>query len=487
MRVSTEGLSKARLTSGTLPDQDYCEGPLNASIDEIVDRALLINDDCDFPGATIDGLQLNTENSSIHGSQYHMAHILFCTYRAYASPYELMLKFLDRRLMCNAMQFRDIINIWIRNYPEDFADMFRRDCNGLCEISDQRSRRFPASLSSAHISNSRSDSDVSNYACNCQHCSIVEVLSSLDESLISSLSTLEEYSNDISAEKGMQMTSDASQSIGSFYSYSNQPMRSIRPERDRVAGSVILAMDSRFVAQQLTAMDIQNIIYLRPYSLLISTKSDPRMRDIVRNFNLLSRHVVVSILNSYNPVDVTLHWITICVNLKELKNFNSLKAIVSGLTNESIHRLRRTIWTRLSKATIDLVKSIEADVGDADNQATLRKIQYKNISSPHTAIIPYLGTFLTDLNFINARYPRYTSGNRTASDVINVERCQKQHEIIQTIDSFRQKIINKLFPNQTHYNSLIFRASPERLPMVSRVFKDWFYYHYVSSMSEKRW
>ena len=58
-----------------------------------------------------------------------------------------------------------------------------------------------------------------------------------------------------------------------------------------------------------------------------------------------------------------------------MKNVNSLKAVIAGLSNESIFRLKQTVWSKINKTTESTFKQLSTIVDDVDNQTLLRQTQ----------------------------------------------------------------------------------------------------------------
>lgn len=277
--------------------------------------------------------------------------------------------------------------------------------------------------------------------------------------------------------------------------------------------SAILDLDSRYVAQQLTAIDLDNFLNLRPYSLLEGTRSDKRVQSMVKNFNLLSRHVVITILKSHQPNIVAAHWIAIAMNLRKIKNFNSLKAIIAGLTNESVYRLKQLVWSKLDRTSLANFKLMASIVDDVNNQIVLRQTQLvvegtakMSIEDDSFGTIPYLGTFLTDLNMIDARYPSYVPSPKDETSklkLINFEKCAKQFEILTQVQLLQKNVLASLhaiqrrnhFDEQTTLNRLKLEFNQSRqvfsnkpaIPKVARLFENWFYDSTVASMTDKQW
>lgn len=89
------------------------------------------------------------------------------------------------------------------------------------------------------------------------------------------------------------------------------------------------------------------------------------------------------------------------------------QAIIAGLTNESIHRLKVTIWNKLPRASMSTFTYLSSIVDDVNNQTLLRHTQLfiegtSKVSFEESfGTVPYLGTFLTDITMINTRYQNY--------------------------------------------------------------------------------
>lgn len=469
----------------------------------------------------------------------HIIHVMFCTYRIYTNPYELMLKLMDYSDICRIEQYRFVMHYWMDNYPEDFdyfvelpenssqreglssnnvgAPSITSYSNSIASYDSSTTTRTAATSDSENsgglgpgASGSQSGSD-----------NLTRRLSNLsfkttDESksgvpLVNELLRLcrDEYIRN----KALKLNDMKLNSPTDGDSVKRGRHNSNHYYQSGSKNSAILDMDSRYVAQQLTALDLENFLSLKPYSLLEGTKSDKRIQSMVRNFNLLSRHVVVTILKSHNPHIVTSHWIAIAINLRKIKNFNSLKAIIAGLTNESIYRLKQVVWSKLDRTSMNNFKLMASIVDDVNNQTVLRQTQLidegtakMSIEDDSFGTIPYLGTFLTDLNMIDARYQTYVPSPKDETSklkLINFEKCAKQFEILTQVQLLQKNVLASLhaiqrrnhFDEQTTLNRLklefnqnhhMLLAKPA-IPQVSRLFENWFFDNNVASMTDKQW
>ena len=77
----------------------------------------------------------------------------------------------------------------------------------------------------------------------------------------------------------------------------------------------------------------------------------PTVRACIHHFNRVSLVVIATVLGGVAPdarAFVIGQWIDIAHNCRAVKNFSSLKAIVSGLQSTPVFRLKKS-WEKLSK------------------------------------------------------------------------------------------------------------------------------------------
>ncbi|CAG4944152.1 unnamed protein product [Colias eurytheme] len=221
----------------------------------------------------------------------------------------------------------------------------------------------------------------------------------------------------------------------------------------------------RHFAEQLTRMDMQLFRKLVPHQCLgavWSRRDKDRSHDAatvlatVNQFNAVSFRVISTVLlePSLRPLeraDILAAWLDIARELRVLKNFSSLKAIISGLQSNPVYRLRKT-WALLNKEKAELFEELArifsednnrwaqrellmregtakfADtVGENDRQ--LQKLLHER-GSPGVShgTIPYLGTFLTDLTMIDTAIP-----DTVADGLINFDKRRKEFEVLAQI------------------------------------------------------
>nr|KAF6414184.1 ral guanine nucleotide dissociation stimulator like 1 [Molossus molossus] len=145
------------------------------------------------------------------------------------------------------------------------------------------------------------------------------------------------------------------------------------------------------VAEQLTYMDAQLFKKVVPHHCLgcIWSQRDkkenkhlaPTIRATISQFNTLTKCVVSTILGgkelkTQQRARVIEKWINIAHECRILKNFSSLRAIVSALQSNSIYRLRKT-WAAVPKERILMFEELSHIFSDHNNHLTSRELLMK--------------------------------------------------------------------------------------------------------------
>lgn len=143
----------------------------------------------------------------------------------------------------------------------------------------------------------------------------------------------------------------------------------------------------RHFAEQLTRMDVELFKKLVPHQCLggiWSRRDKNRSHEsatvlaTVNQFNAVSFRVISSILveTSLKPFEraqIIVCWIDIAQELRVLKNFSSLKAIISGLQSNPIYRLQKT-WASVPKDKIEMFDELARIFSEDNNQWTQREL-----------------------------------------------------------------------------------------------------------------
>ncbi|EMP34455.1 Ral guanine nucleotide dissociation stimulator-like 1, partial [Chelonia mydas] len=223
------------------------------------------------------------------------------------------------------------------------------------------------------------------------------------------------------------------------------------------------------VAEQLTYMDAKLFKKVVPHHCLgcIWSRRDkkenkhlaPTIRATISQFNAVTKCVVSTILKgkdlkTQQRAKIIEKWIHIAHECRILKNFSSLRAIVSALQSNSIYRLKKT-WASVPKDRMLMFEELSDIFSDHDNYLTSRELLMKEGTSKFANLdssvkenqkrtqrrlqlqkdmgvmqgtVPYLGTFLTDLTMLDTALQDYIEGG-----LINFEKRRREFEVIAQI------------------------------------------------------
>ncbi|XP_042640034.1 ral guanine nucleotide dissociation stimulator-like 1 isoform X3 [Tyto alba] len=223
------------------------------------------------------------------------------------------------------------------------------------------------------------------------------------------------------------------------------------------------------VAEQLTYMDAKLFKQVVPHHCLgcIWSQRDkkenknlaPTIRATISQFNAVTKCVISTVLKdkelkTQQRAKIIEKWIHIAHECRILKNFSSLRAIISALQSNSIYRLKKT-WGCVSKDIMLIFEELSDIFSDHDNYLTSRELLMKEGTSKFANLdssvkenqkrtrrrlqlqkymglmqgtVPYLGTFLTDLIMLDTALQDYTEGG-----LINFEKRRKEFEVIAQI------------------------------------------------------
>lgn len=243
----------------------------------------------------------------------------------------------------------------------------------------------------------------------------------------------------------------------------------------------LLSIPSRHFAEQLTYMDAELFRKVVPHHCLGSVwshRGDKKhviqpvtVYATVDQFNVVSHTVIATILkhpylDSNERFCFIEKWIDIAQECRLLKNFSSLKAIISGLQCNSVYRLKR-VWQNVPKDKLNLFKDLANIFNEENNhglwrellsrEGTAKCVDVETMNSLQTTAsrksvnlkskmmsfvmtempiqtttmqgtVPYLGTFLTDLTMIDTAFSDFTR-----DDLVNFEKKRKEFELLAQI------------------------------------------------------
>ncbi|XP_036859390.1 ral guanine nucleotide dissociation stimulator-like 3 isoform X6 [Manis javanica] len=221
------------------------------------------------------------------------------------------------------------------------------------------------------------------------------------------------------------------------------------------------------VAEQLTLMDVELFSRVRPCECLGSVWSQrdrpgaagivPTVRATVTQFNAVTGCVLGSVLGApglaaQQRAQRLEKWIRIAQRCRELRNFSSLRAILSALQSHPIYRLKSS-WGAVGREPLSIFRKLSQIFSDENNHLSSREILSQeevtkgpqqedappgSLSSVSEKLppgpVPYLGTFLTDLVMLDTALPDTLEG-----DLINFEKRRKEWEILARIQHLQRR------------------------------------------------
>ncbi|KAK3732491.1 hypothetical protein RRG08_030691 [Elysia crispata] len=359
--------------------------------------------------------------------------VFLATYRTFAKPQEFLITIIERykylrsqrKKECSQTelietQLRSLISViwmWLGTYPEDFHD--KPDYTCLRTLVKFAREFMPGS--------------------------------DLDRRVKEKLASFEEE--------------DANEAAGRLGILSLSEGNSHPVDTDGSKSLALLEISCRTIAEQLTCKDADLFCKVIPHHCLgaIWSRRDkaqgretPSVQATINQFNNVLRRVIATVLKTKDlrtslRAKVLQKWIIIAQDLRELKNFSSLKAIITGLQSHPVYRLRKT-WTALSKDTMTLFEELseifsvenneinsrellmkEATAKFPDLESQSKSLKRRNMQKRRSWIdngivqgtVPYLGTFLTDLTMIDTAYP-----DTVEDGLINFEKRRKEFEVL---------------------------------------------------------
>ncbi|XP_062852558.1 ral guanine nucleotide dissociation stimulator-like 1 isoform X2 [Trichomycterus rosablanca] len=261
----------------------------------------------------------------------------------------------------------------------------------------------------------------------------------------------------------------------------------------------LLSFSARDIAEELTRLDAALFVRVVPFHCLgcVWSQRDkkenrslaPGVRATIAQFNSVTNRVITSLLcptptpaasgsDSPKPppspkaqrsprsprLQSQLHaqlascaqrariierWISVAQECHQLRNFSSLRAILSALQSNSVYRLKKT-WTVVSRESVTTFDQLCENFPDENCVLTNKEIledgnqqseeeqstavkSPKNSPTPKStscsgAEVPYLGTYLTVLTMLDTALPDTLEGG-----LINFEKRRREFEVLAQI------------------------------------------------------
>eukprot|EP00063_Salmo_salar_P074061 XP_014048896.1 PREDICTED: ral guanine nucleotide dissociation stimulator-like 1 [Salmo salar] len=240
------------------------------------------------------------------------------------------------------------------------------------------------------------------------------------------------------------------------------------------------------IAEQLTRLDARLFRKVVPYQCLGCVWSQRDKKEnlsatvsaTIAQFNAVTNRVITSLLcrPTSSPTSVRKvsspaqracvieKWIRVGQECRQLKNFSSLRAILSALQSNAVYRVRKT-WAAVCRDSVTIFDNLCETFPDENCVLSNREIIVEdgsqtamdnispNISkrcpiarqmSTSSGMVPYLGTYLTILTMLDTALPDTVEG-----DLINFEKRRREFEILSQIRQLQASCSQYNLPHHT--------------------------------------
>eukprot|EP01137_Pigoraptor_chileana_P028419 Opistho-2@12360 len=216
------------------------------------------------------------------------------------------------------------------------------------------------------------------------------------------------------------------------------------------------------IAAQLTLVEAACFRGIVPFECLGCgwSKKDkleraPGICASIQQFNRISMLVMTDIIDGTEPIlrarSIT-RFIEIANETRILRNYATLKAVLSGLQSTPVHRLKRS-WALVPKEARIIFDELSEIMSEDSNMKRSREV----LAASSPPCLPYLGTFLTDLTMIDTANGDFLGDGKT---LINFDKRRKEFEIIEAIVWYQKAAsFFRMEPNAEFQKFLAFAAA----------------------------
>ncbi|XP_015254035.1 PREDICTED: RAS guanyl-releasing protein 2 [Cyprinodon variegatus] len=192
-------------------------------------------------------------------------------------------------------------------------------------------------------------------------------------------------------------------------------------------------LDSSELAEHLTFLEYKSfckILFQDYHSFVMHgcTVDNPILERFITLFNSVSQWIQLMVLSKPTAPQraaVVSHFIRVAQKLLQLQNFNTLMAVVGGLSNSSISRLKET-QSHISAETNKVFNSLIELVTSCGNYSQYRK----RFSECSGFRFPILGVHLKDLIAVHVALPDWVDKEKTR---VNLAKTQQLYAILQEL------------------------------------------------------
>ncbi|KAJ7164624.1 ras guanine nucleotide exchange factor domain-containing protein [Mycena crocata] len=211
----------------------------------------------------------------------------------------------------------------------------------------------------------------------------------------------------------------------------------------------LLDIEPLELARQLTIMESQLYQRIRPMECLQRareqrTENIDNITVVIQTSNKMALWVAESVLSkedSRRRAAAVKHLISVADRCRTLNNFSTMAAITAGLNTPPIRRLKRT-WEQVNQRYMAQFGACEMTIDSNKNFIKYRSM----MTSVIPPCVPFIGVFLTTLQFIQDGNPDNLQGN-----LVNFRKRQKASEVINDIKRWQAPFNFHVIPSIQAY------------------------------------
>lgn len=188
-------------------------------------------------------------------------------------------------------------------------------------------------------------------------------------------------------------------------------------------------VDEWGLALQLTIRESKLFSHIMPVEFFKQKGNELNVAHMINNFNRVAAWVPISILSEIKLVhraNAVERFIKLAWNLRQLNNFHLLTAVLSGLSNSAVLRLKWT-FAKVAKRYKQMHEELEAIMGMEGSF----KLYRQTLVQATPPCVPYIGVYLTDLVFIEDGNPD------KVGNMVNWTKRRYMYNIISTFQRYQ--------------------------------------------------
>lgn len=260
-----------------------------------------------------------------------------------------------------------------------------------------------------------------------------EFLATLDEFLseLSNHKSYHKYSTQITQQINKVMSQDTELETSDIINLTIESKIPLSP------ANLLYVFNEEEIARQLTLVDYRIYQNIQPVELLNCAWSKDKYKYRAKNvLSLVARSTsltmwVASMVlwqdSLKDRIRALTKLINVAMHLRKLNNFNSVMAVLAGINTSAVYRLKHT-KAALSQQSQQIFQELQDLMDPTSAYGTYRQT-LRTVNPP---LVPFLGTYLTDITFIEDGNPDYING------LINYRKRELVYNVIQEIQQYQQ-------------------------------------------------